>query len=740
MKQHSTSSILNFFLKNSGKLIAFKEFDKFLKQDQHTEKKIKKGRSRQSNNFDVVQDPMLIVAELELLGLITIKGRSYAVKEPFLLKGKVSLNPRGIAFVSVQGADPAARDIFISPSDTKGALPGDEVLVRLKDRKRERFEGYIVNVVKRARKLYRMKLLSRVKQNAVPGILLDTPGQVPGCITTNRIPADMLKQMKGDTNIIVTLSGKQILYLGTHMHEAEFVRFESDSDADPDFERIMMKYNLDPVYPGNIDLPEHKELAEEQISAIIKSEKRRDLRSLYTITIDGEDSKDFDDAISILREKRKFRLFVHIADVAHYVKKDTALDREAQRRSTSVYLPGRVVPMLPPVLSENLCSLIQDKNRMSFTAEMEIDPKSGKITDSKFYKSIIKVDRRLTYNIAERELDEAERNGKITDLTEMWNLAQKQKSLRMKEGRIDLNLKETKIKVGDNNEISGIETADRLKSSMLIEEFMLSANTSVARFLRKKNAKVLYRVHDAMEEGKIETLNTFFKIYNISFEMKNTLPATLGKALNKVKENPVVEKIFNMLLLRSFMQANYRGQPAGHWGLGFKDYCHFTSPIRRYPDLVVHRVLSSYIRKEKPAYTEEEIHSLGMLTSEQERKAMEAERDMTKLKVIRHIERTGQKEFRGFITGFRTDRVFLELEDFPIEAVVAASHLTNDAELILPDRFSAYIKKFSRPAFLGEEWKLIIDRIDYEDIRLYFKPVPGALPESFFKKNIDKKR
>ncbi|MDH5655038.1 MAG: ribonuclease R [Spirochaetia bacterium] len=734
MNKKINSSILTFFMKNAGKSISFREFDKFIKKELNPSNKGKRKITRKKQNeMDATQDPMIIVAELELLGIITIKGRSFRVKEPFLLTGKTSLNPRGIAFITVQGADPLARDIFIAPSDTKGALPGDEVIVRLKDRKRERFEGYIVNIAKRARKFYRMKLLSKSKQNAVPGFLLDTPGQVSACIMTNRIPSDMLKKIKGDVNVIVKLTGKQIMYMGSHMHEAEFIRFESDSDQDPDFERVAMKYNLDPVYPGNIHLPEEKEITEEKISSVIKTEKRKDLRDLYTVTIDGDDSKDFDDAITILKEKRKIRLYVHIADVAYYVKKDSPLDKEAQRRSTSVYLPGRVIPMLPPVLSENLCSLVQDTNRLAFTAEMSIDPKSGKITDSKFYRSVIRVNRRLTYKIAEKELDEALQNGKETDLSLMWEISTRQKKLRIKEGRIDLNIKESKIKTDDNNEVSEIETSERLKSSMIIEEFMLSANTAVAQFLRKKNAKVLYRVHEAMDEGKVETLNTFFKIYNIPFEMKNNKPSELHKALKTAAGDPVSEKIFNMLLLRSFMQANYRPQPAGHWGLGFKDYCHFTSPIRRYPDLVVHRVLAAVLNKEKQVYGDEEIHTLGMLTSDLERKAMDAERDMVKLKVIRHIERTGKKEFKGFITGFRTDRIFLELEDYPIEAVVAASHLTNDAELILPDRFSAYIKKFSRPAFLGEEWNLVIDRYDYEEIRLYFKPAPGFAPTSVFK-------
>jgi len=725
MKQQIAETLLKFLSRHAGKTVKTSEIQRLFAG---TKKPTTRRRSLRSVNPD---EPQILLAELELLGLVELSGRNIIIRSPFLLRAKISLNPKGLAFATVRGADPAARDLFILPSETKGALTGDEVFVRITGKKRDRFEAIVVSIAKRSRTLYRMKLLSTFKKNGIPGVILDTPGTISACITGERIPGDILKRLKPDTTAIVKLTGRRIVHLGSHYFEAQFVKFESDLESDRDFDRILMKYNIDPIYPANIRLPKQTEISNEEAAQEIRSKKRIDLRDLYTVTIDGDDSKDFDDAISLVTEKKKWKLYVHIADVSHYVKQNTDLDTEATRRATSVYLANRVVPMLPPVLSENLCSLVAGKNRFAFTAEMTVDPKSGKITDSTFYKSVILVDRRLTYNIAEKEIDEAINSKETTFLSQLWDLSQKQKAMRIKNGRIDLNLKEPKLSISTEGDVTAIDIRERLKSSMLIEECMLSANTCVAAFLRKKKAITLYRVHEEMDPTKVETLNNFFKIYNIPLELKNNRPDSIKKALAIVQKEPGVERIFNMILLRTFMQANYRRLPQGHWGLAFKDYCHFTSPIRRYPDLVIHRTLDAILSKKERPYKDDEMDELGIHTSEQERKAMEAERDITKLKILRHIQKKGEREFTGYITGFRPDRVFFELDDYPVEAIVTFNHLTNDSELILPDKFSAYIKKFSRPAFLGEKWKLVLDRIDAEEIRLYCKPHPQT-PSSFF--------
>ncbi|MCB1315751.1 MAG: VacB/RNase II family 3'-5' exoribonuclease, partial [Leptospiraceae bacterium] len=681
-----------------------------------------------------------LLLELRELGMIESISRSIQATQPFLARGRISFSPSGLAFVAVRGARPAARDVFIGPRDVNGALPGDDVLVRLRDRTRDRFEGVVVDILERARNEYRMRILSAPDRGMAVGEILDVNARLPACVDVSRISADTRNQIKPDTVVIVHMSGDTVRYRGSFMKAAFFVRFESDTDLDPDFARILMKYKLSLGYPDEIELPPDVEPNEHNVR---DWKKRRDLRDLHTITIDGAESKDFDDALSIETQRRGiWVLYVHIADVAHYVKQDSALDREARARSTSYYLANRVVPMLPPSLSENLCSLVADRNRLAFTAEMHVSTKDGRILKSDFYRSIIRVDKRLTYEIAESYLDSDELRraaGNLDKLTNvageparilgmLWHLAFIQKERRVKSGRIDLEIPEPKVKMDQQNRIQAIEYRKRLRSSVLIEECMLSANTAVAAFLRKKSANALYRVHEPMDPTKLDRLNGFFSMYNVPVTLKDSSYKSLRKAMEVVHghvggEN--LERIFHLILLRSFMQAAYNPDPLGHWGLGFNDYCHFTSPIRRYPDLIVHRALAHLVagKGKKHPYSRDQVEQLGYHTSEQERKAMDAERDTFRLKVIRYIEEKKLKKFRGFITGMKHDRVFLELEDLPSEAVVEARYLTDDRELLIPDNFSAFIKKLGRPALLGEEWELELDRVDAEEFRIYCRPL-----------------
>lgn len=744
MKKSDTAKLLSFLGRNAGEKLSLKDIRTIFatKKDSKKDKKKKKRKGlpffREVDDFEMT----LTLDELQKINLVEKIGPKFIPRKPFVITGKVSMSPRGMIFVSAKGADSSARDIFVPPRDSQEAMTGDEVIVRIRDRSRDRFEGEVVSILKRARKLYRMKILEKPGREGVPGELLDSPGAVLACMDVGRIPADTVARFKPDQVVVVRLTNEASRFMNVVCKKVDFVRFEDDIDMDLDFARILMKYDLDPVYPDDIELPEivGNEIDETTIS---DWKSRRDCRDMFTITIDGADSKDFDDAISIEPgpKKGQAKLYVHIADVSYYVKQGSDLDQEALARATSVYLVNRVVPMLPPVLSENLCSLVSGVNRLSFTAEMDIDLKKGTIVKSDFYKSIIKVNQRLTYTQAEDYIDMSLNSDRDPEsvyktLAHMWELASILRERRLKDGRIDLNLPEPKIIIGEDDTVKEFYyPPSRLKSSMLIEEFMLSANQAVARYLTKKNANVLYRVHEPMDETKIENLNNFFRIYNVAYDLFDTKAESIAGALKVVKtyntEEHDLERIFNLTLLRTFMQADYRGEPKGHWGLAFKDYTHFTSPIRRYPDLVVHRVLGAILARDKQPYTEEEIDELGEHTSDRERKAMEAERDMYRLKVIRHIEQSGQKQFRGFLTGFKLDRVFLELEDFPAEGVVLKDHLTNAPELILPDRFSVFVKKLSRPAFLGEEWNLELERIDIEEIRLYFKPIWKGVKKAF---------
>ena len=723
---------------NQGRTISRKELDRLI-----AKKRNPKQRLRNPNNDSF--DSAVIIGELELLGLLVKDRANYTITKPNLITARVSMNPAGLIFavprINAQAAKYRLRDVFVAPENNNGALSADMVQLQLIDRRRDRFEGEIVSITKRARRFHRFRVLSVQGDKHATGILLDMPGKFLSLVNLKGLPADTLRRVQPDTVLITSLSGRSVRYQNTNCLQASFVRFEDGSTADRDFERILLKYNLDPVYA---EFPLHT-YNPDRLNELDASEKKRllkdrkDLRNLYTITIDGADSKDFDDALSLeIKSKRKWILYVHIADVSLYVEKDSPLDEEARRRTTSYYLANRVIPMLPPELSEELCSLIAGKDRFTVTAEIEIDQANGQIKSSSFYRSLINVNRRYTYNDAEFKLDDESED---PILSKLWQLATKQKQSRISIGRLDLEIPEATLQYDSSDQVTLVKKRSRLRSSMLIEECMLSANTAVAMFLRKRNAPTLYRIHAAMDETKLDVLNTFFNIYNIDFQMHDTEQSTIQEALAIVQKKGESEsRIFNMLLLRAFMQAQYNPEPSGHWALAFTDYCHFTSPIRRYPDLVVHRSLLSLLTGKKQAYTQAEVESLAIETSEGERQSLEAERDILKLKLIRMIEQTGKTEFHGFLTGFRPDLVYLELEEFPVEGVVAAMHLSRDAELVLPDPFSVYIKRLSRPAFLGERWQLELDRIDTEAMRIYFKPIWGSSKDQAHQKPLRKKK
>ncbi|MCR9141287.1 MAG: VacB/RNase II family 3'-5' exoribonuclease [bacterium] len=745
----SASPILRFLERNAGETVkiseilhALNEPKKGKQRDSDDGDSKSKGRSRASKKGKQHETGEVheILEALAELGAVQFSGATkLRINKPFHLTGRISFSPKGPGFVGVRGAPKSAREIFIAPPNARSALDGDLVVVRLKDRSRDRFEGTVMDIQERSRTYHRMRLLQDADSQGkfAAGETLDLPSRLVACADVSRLPEDSRDRLKSDVVIVVRLTGKRMNYQGASVLEAIFERFEDDTDLDVDFARVLMKYDLDPGYPSDIELP--KEIDEEPNAKNVRNwKKREDLRDLPTITIDGADSKDFDDALTYVPAGRgKAKLYVHIADVAHYVERDSDLDQEALRRATSYYLSNRVVPMLPPALSENLCSLIAHQNRLAFTCEMEIQKKDGKILSARFYKSIIKVDQRLTYDIAESFLDGATNrpglDGKEIPKTissmvqDLWKMAQAQRKRRMKAGRIDLNLPEAKVKINPGTDrIDSISYSDRLKSSMLIEECMLSANICVGAYLRTKKANALYRVHEPMDPTKIANLNQFFESYNINFTLKDARHASITKAVQAVEKHvggARLDHVFQTLLLRSFMQATYSPEPGGHWGLGFDDYCHFTSPIRRYPDLIVHRALQNIIEKKKAFYTADEVAELGTHTSEQERRAMEAERDTFRLKVMRYIQQEKMTTFTGFITGFKYDRVFLEIEGMPTEAVVEAQHLTNERELLLTDKFSAFIKNLGRPALLGEKWELELDRLDTEAMRIFCKPI-----------------
>jgi len=682
------TKLLSFLRKQSGNTIKRKELEKAMQG--------KKGSAR--------LDEQLIL--LSQLGLVREKDRNIEIARPFTVSGRISFNKRGLAFVEA----PGDRDVFVAPEFTGNALPGDRVEVVLHNRSRERFEGRVMRVLERERRYFRLKVTEAAGARRTSGILLDIRPPLLAWLTS--VPAEFLRFVKKDSVIIVALTGEKKHAGYSEYQMARFVRLE---EAEDDLERVIYKYGYDREYP-----PVKIEETTVDERSVSDWTERKDLRGLFTITIDGADAKDFDDAISLKKEKDGWELTVHIADVAYYVKQNSDLDQEARRRATSVYLPGMVLPMLPAALSEELCSLKAGVNRLAMTAVMNIR-KDGHIKRYDFYRSVITVDQRLTYEGADEILKSGK--GQTADmLRDFSELSRSLKERRIAAGRIDLEIPEISFQRGPVPEKKA-----RLMSSIMIEEAMLSANTCVAEYLRKNKAAALYRTHAPMDLEKLELLNYFLKLHDISPILPKN-PASLQRALTRINERGNREsRIFQFLLLRSFMQAVYSPDPAGHWALALKDYCHFTSPIRRYPDLVCHRALAGLLRK-KNRPGPEDLATLGRHTSERERKAMEAERDAAKLFGLRYLASVTEKRMQAILSGFKYDRLFFQLEN-GLEAVVKNEEL-GGGELVGPDPFSVFVPRLARPAYLGEEWGLELLEVDFENMVALFRPDFKKIPRS----------
>jgi ribonuclease R len=494
-----------------------------------------------------------------------------------------------------------------------------------------------------------------------------------------------------------------------------------------DSELIIEQYEL-PVHFTPATLREAEGIPQ-QVNAEMRK-GRKDLRDLVTVTIDGETARDFDDAISIEKIRTGYRLWVHIADVSSYVNEGTTLDEEAYQRATSVYLPDRAIPMLPEALSNGICSLNPNVDRLTFTCEMDISPE-GEIVRYDIYESVINSNERMTYT-AVREIlvdhDAAQRTRYAALLDEfslMEELMGVLRAKRAKRGSIDFDLPEPQIVLDLQGRMTDILKAERNMAHQIIEEFMLAANETTAGHIERKKAPFIYRIHEEPAEEKLTDLIDFLATLGITLPaVKKLKPLHLQKALAKAKGTPE-ETLINTVLLRTMKQAKYSAENVGHFGLAAETYTHFTSPIRRYPDLIVHRILKADLRGrlKDAAYAEklaEKLPGQADHCSKRERIAMEAERDVITMLKLEFMKDKVGEVYDGIITGVLQFGFFVQLRDLFVEGLVHVSSLNDDyyhyvekLHLLRGEK-----KKFSYR--IGDTVRVRVDRVDAVRKRIDF--------------------
>jgi len=450
----------------------------------------------------------------------------------------------------------------------------------------------------------------------------------------------------------------------------------STFDIKVEIEKTIKKYNISDSWNKKVqeDLKKYKKQKASDI------DKRKDFRNLDFITIDGDDAKDFDDAVFCEKLEKSWKLYVAIADVAHYVKKNSPIDKEAYQRGTSTYFPGYVVPMLPEILSNDLCSLRPNEDKLTMVAEIIIDS-TGQIKNFKFYNAVIRSSARLTYSIVEEFLkgkDLVKDKKIIKNINNLYSLYKVLEKNRNKRNAIHFDSQEISFFVNKRGEVSSIKNNIRQESQKIIEECMIAANVASSLFIKKNKKNSLYRVHDEPSLNKIEDASISLKALGYKL-LPNVIPSS--KDINNILELSKKKLDYHLvtsIILRSLARAEYTPKNIGHFGLSLKSYNHFTSPIRRYPDLVVHRILKNIINKNAEDYNLNELEKAGEISSENERTSEAAEREIQSILLCHYAKKFIGKKFNASVESIVNFGMFISCNEEPIQGLVHISSLGNE--------------------------------------------------------------
>jgi len=637
---------------------------------------------------------------------------------PSLDSGRLQMNRQGVGFVRLTGM---TEDVRIPQKYLGTALPGDLVDVQVFPRtKNERIEGKIARILERGNRIYVGNLVRAHKTNYT---IYPDPQSVP---IEFYVREENLNGAKDGDKVSFQL--KQWEFKGGLPEAVVFETLGKSGTNDAEVLAVLASNQLKNTFSKEV------EIEAANIPRIISDDviaHRKDLRNDIVFTIDPHDAKDFDDALSIkVLDSGNWFLGVHIADVTHYLKPGTLLDDEAYSRATSVYLVDRVIPMLPEVLSNGVCSLVPHEDRLTFSCFMEVD-QSGKVVDYEIAETVIHSKRRYTYEEAQAIIEgvEDEFSPQFQALTDLSRLLTQK---RLDAGALDFDTPEPRFRLDEKGFPLEVYLKERMLSHRLIEECMLLANKTVSEHIsklrkltkkaEKDNYPFLYRIHDQPDPQKLANIGDLVGPLGIKVKFSDTKvsPTHIIQLLNEVKDT-TLERIVGDLVLRSMAKAVYSPENIGHFGLHFAEYTHFTSPIRRYPDVIVHRLLKTYAHKGM-LYSYEELIDMGLHCSDQEKSAQIAERDSIKLKQVEYLSKRIGQVFEGVISGVTDFGVFAVLNENYCEGILRLEEFTDDFYVYEPKRHMVTGRRRGRSIRLGDKISVIVKDVDVEQKQIFFSP------------------
>jgi len=704
-KKRQNSNLINvvkgFFMNNPGRSLNYKQVSKQLQITNVSEKYEILDALEELTRQDFLEEAQ--------------RGKYRLKSDTGTVIGIMQINPHAIGTVLDENT---GREINVYPRYLNKALPGDKVKLRLFAQKKSGFlEGVVVEIIERSQRT----IVGTIEISHAFAFLVTDAKIYPYDIF---IPLENLHGAKNGQKVIVKIvewAEKSKNPLG------EVVEILGQAgEHNTEMHAILAEFNLPNRFDDNI------EKAAEQIPDEIPSEeykKRRDFRDVLTFTIDPADAKDFDDALSIRKiDNDLWEIGVHIADVSYYVKEGTVLDAEAYKRATSVYLVDRVVPMLPEKLSNKVCSLRPNEEKLCFSAVFVVDNEMN-IKDEWFGKTIIKSNRRFAYEEAQ-EIIEKQKGELAEELLTLDRFAKILRQQRMNKGAMAFDKIEVKFKLDAKGKPIGVYFKETKDSNKLIEEFMLLANRKVAEFVgKRKNQQAakafVYRIHDEPNPEKLRQFSIFAKQwgFDIKIRSQQQISNSVNQMLEQIRLKPERDILENMAI-RAMAKAVYSSKNIGHYGLAFDYYTHFTSPIRRYPDLLVHRLLEKYLNNEKSVHADE-LEIKCKHSSEMEQLAADAERASIKYKQIEYMSDKIGQQFEGFISGMTEWGIFVQLPETKAEGMIPLREMADDFYIFDDEKMEVFGKRNKKRYKMGDKVTIEVLKINLEKRHLDFKMISG---------------